>query len=390
MIQSVHSDPLVSRKAFLHVGHSNSLALIVEDELPVFFRDIRRDMELKSAGSDRYEQVRPEGMPLSEPTDAASERLAQEFARTLQFYGRSTTGRDTVAQIIVSAGGLDVRLLQSVLEAQTGIPTVLATPGPNATISSRDRRGKDLREQWSQLALAAAVAIPKRISRQAQLVTIPGRLARTFSGRRLAAAAIVLYAAALMAWWVHLGTRIDKLSAQRASLAGIKQGLEGQLQSRRASYASRRDLQERAALLLRMKEQGVFAANLLAAANNERPSQVQFESISLDTGDRTYRLALSGLVPGTDPRNAVHVLDEYITNLRGTGLFDAVYFDKPVPQIASSPEPKEPPSSSETKGKETGEGETKPAKGAEESRKSAFTFTLRAESATPWRGEGRP
>jgi len=387
-MQSVQSDPLVSGRVLFHVGSSCSLLLIWERQAPVLFRIITKKVEMEGPQADRCEPGERGALLSATPTAASMEALVLEFERTLHFYRRSEGKEGIPGQIVLCAGGIDVRGLLPLLEAHTGIPTVMATPGANVVLSPENLEPTFLREHWAQFALPAAVAVPGRLDVAVPVAALPSRAARIFSGRRVAAVLALLYAAALFGWWLHMGSRIGALGAEKAVLEQEKARLERQLDERRASYARRKQYQELARLLLKMKEQGVFAANLLAAVNKARPPAVQFQSLSLDAQDGVYRLRLRGHLSLTDMRTALLTLERYVDGLRRCRVFDTVSVERPILAMKPAPQTEEekpaasqqpPEEGSEENAAETQKEEAPPAE-------SGFTFALMAEASTPWHG----
>jgi len=388
-MRSVLSDSLLPGRVLFHVGSYCSLLLIWEGQAPVFFRTITKKLEMEDPQAERRE---PEGRgaPLSAtPTAASMEALVLEFERTLHFYRRSAGKESTPEEVVLCAGGIDVRGLLPLLQAHTGIPTVMATPSANVVLSPENLEPTVLRERWAQFALPAAVAVPRRLDAAVPVAALPSRTARIFSGRRVAAVLALLYAAVLFGWWLHLGSRIGALGSEKAELEQEKTRLERQLDERRASYARRKQYQELAGLLLKMKEQGVFAANLLAAVNEARPPAVQFQSLSLDAQDGVYRLRLEGHLSLTDMRTALLTLERYVDGLRRCQVFDTISVERPILARKSAPhaeEEEEPADSQQLQEQGSEEDAAEPQKEEASPAESGFTFTLTAEASTPWRG----
>lgn len=317
MHQTFETSVAAPLRAMIHVGRTQTLMLVVEGDLPVFFRSVGRNLDTQGADFGGYGEG--ELLPELAPTDQAVDGLAGELVRTVQYFSQTSGSQNEIGQIILTSTNLDLRLLASVLQQHTEVACLPAT----STDVTRGVADEDMNGAFAELgmSLPAAVAAPRKLPPQTRMVSTPSRNAEMLTSRRTVGAIMVLYVLCLAAYWAMMVVQTRDLAADVAMLENEEQQLSQTLARRQQQHASRQMYVNNALWLMRMKQQGVLAADMLVAVNNLRPEEVMFGDVHLDAGAALYTMTIKGHVPKLSTHEALRKLDAFAASLRGTELF---------------------------------------------------------------------
>lgn len=374
--QTAAEQPEGALSAFLHVERSSCIVLLLEGPAPVFFREVRRELETDGADGDLYEQMRPGGPRMAFLTPASVQAVVDEFARTVAFYKRSS-GRPEgeLQQLWITTGGLDARPVAARAEEVLQAQARPAAPPPGLDVDEALAKEQLIGDNWAQFALAQAVALAPRLKAQRCLARVEGRAAKAFSPKVAAAACAAVLALLMGGWWGAGAAERRSLEAERDALRQKQGGLQSELNRRRSDLARREEHRAAARALLRMKHQGVFAAGLLGALDSHRPSDaLRFHELSLEPGGDLCAVALVVALPGrVGVTQAMADVNEYVARLRADPRFRSVRIEQPSPVIEGT----------RGSGARAAEGQTRTGD-------ASIRFRIAAEAETPWaKGEGQ-
>jgi len=401
-----------ARPAFLHLERSHVSALIAEAGMPVFYRGLRRDLALAGAQEDKYERMRA---PLGQGAFLAPESVtavAEDFARTLAFGQRGGKGEPAVDHVVVSASGVDVRAVAARVEELCGAPARPAAPGSGWRLDASDPKVDGVTENWAQVAIQAAAAAPVTLRPETRLLDIPSPLARALSPSRVAVGVFVLYLVALAGVWAYLALTAQALRQTRKDKETERIRLQAELNARRADYERRGLYRELARTLMRMKQQGVFAADVLATLNNERPEEAKIREIMVEAEAAACAATVVVAMPEqAGVMKASRVANDYVLRLRKNGLFESVVVEQPSPKIEAGPLPSdsatsgtvvEAPTVQQPAPRATATPATPaapapatapvaaPLAPPSPDKEKFIVFRIKARAAAPWAGEAAP
>ncbi len=390
------------RPAYLHMDRRHISALIAEADMPVFYRGLRRDLVMAEAREDRYERMRAPVGRGALPTPDSVAAVAEEFARTLAFGQRGFKSESAVDHVVVSASGVDVRAVAARVEELCGVPVRPAAPGPGWRLDAADPKLDGVAENWAQVAAQAAAAAPPSLSPEARLLDIPSPVARALSPANVAVGVFVLFLAVLAAVWGYLAMTSHALRQLKREKEVERTRLQAELNARRADYARRGAYRELARTLMRMKQQGLFVAGVLADLNNVRPDEAKIREILVESEPSacvsTVVVAMPERVGHTV---ASRVADEYVLRLRKSGRFDSVLMQLPSPTIESGALPSDSPLAKPAVAAPDVQqpaapkpaapaAPAAPAPPASPDKERFIVFRIKATAAAPWATEAAP
>lgn len=392
MASSIPTTGVLPARAFVHVGLHDTLVLLTSDGAPVYFRAIRRELAVSAQSGDRYDAFSTERLQSAEPTLESATALAKEFSRTLQSHVIAAEDDCSLQEIVLTGCGVDVRALSVPLQDETGVP-VVSLPVPKDLREPVDGSEEStiFRQEWPQLALPVSLAYARKMPPEAVLTATPSWGREFFSGKAAAFLAAAICALVLALVFVYAMLKLTDLRNEQTELQSQQQDLNREIAQRRQDYQKREEYQNATNLLLRMKLQGMQSANLLTVLNNVRPDGIGFAKVRVDVKEETCKAYLDGVIDDTPAQEALHLLNQYVLNLRASGQFDSIELEKPmlsqkrVSELRAGLLGKEASEEADRQvqagaGTEAGSGAGADA----EVDRSLFTFRLKGNVATAW------
>lgn len=362
MATVVQTPTKAPNRALIHVGRAATMVLVVENGLPVFFRNLPKAVQCAptDAGAD---SLSPQYVLTNDELNV----LSEELVRTLQYYQQTLGTEEGEDEIILSSTNLELSGLASVLHRQTGAACNLAA-SRQITLTAEDANALTQQRALAPLSMAMLQKVPA----SRRLAATPPRSAQIAAGGSFAAAVTLVFAVLLLTYVLALMGRNSRLSGELARLDAEEAKLRQGIVQRQEQHLSRRSYRRNSHLLLQLKQQGVLMADMLVVANNLRPDPIKFQQMSLESGSRQVTLRIQGAIPQLEPHEALRLLDEYAAALRATPVIGTTWIQEPAlrgpggedvsldRQRAPQAAPTEP----------------------------VVTFTLVAQTAAPWQLEG--
>ncbi len=309
--------------AFLHVSPSHTHLMLIQDGVPCFFRSIHLPLQTYANLDDRYEKFRkkPQVLVLS---PEVCKKLNTEYERSLRAFAVSGSRDFSPTSLVLAGSGVDVTPALDMFEKEFGKTWAL----PQFSLNEPRKTASVPDSIYYQLE--TAVALPTQIPTQPVLLQTSGRLLQLLSGKPAVAAALILFLATLAFLYIKIDSKHEDLVSEIRELQMQQQKVNGLLSERQRVYAQRTQYQAAVATLLRIKYQGLAAAEMLAAAADQRPAELLFDTFTISSDATSSSFRLDGIFAGRPATEVLQVVNAYCEKLEKKPCFDLVELQEPV------------------------------------------------------------